>query len=64
MGSDVDWREWSEFAKTTDGTKSDEIGLVLTTSCADDWLYTELYLVGGLEHGFYLPIKWECHHPN
>jgi hypothetical protein len=39
MGSDVDWREWSEFAKTTDGMKSDEIGLMLTMSCADDWLY-------------------------
>ena len=22
------------------------------------------YLVGGLEHGFYFSIYWECHHPN
>ena len=22
------------------------------------------YLVGGLEHDFYLSIYWECHHPN
>jgi len=21
-------------------------------------------LVGGLEHEFYFPIYWECHHPN
>ena len=21
-------------------------------------------LVGGLEHGFYFSIDWECHHPN
>ena len=25
-------------------------------------VYTEL--VGGLEHGFYFPFSWECHHPN
>ena len=25
-----------------------------------DWLI----LVGGLEHGFYFSISWECHHPN
>ena len=24
----------------------------------------ENYLVGGLEHQFYFPIYWECHHPN
>ena len=24
-----------------------------------------VYLVGGLEHGFYdFPFSWECHHPN
>ena len=23
-----------------------------------------LILVGGLEHGFYFSIYWECHHPN
>ena len=32
------------------------------------WLYIRLmcgtYLVGGLEHQFYFPIYWECHHPN
>ena len=22
------------------------------------------YLVGGLEHEFYFPLSWECHHPN
>ena len=22
------------------------------------------WLVGGLEHQFYFPIYWECHHPN
>ena len=22
------------------------------------------YLVGGLEHEFYVSIYWECHHPN
>ena len=20
--------------------------------------------IGGLEHGFYFPFSWECHHPN
>ena len=23
-----------------------------------------VYLIGGLEHELYLPIYWECHHPN
>ena len=27
-------------------------------------IYIILYLVGGLEHEFYFPIYWECHHPN
>ena len=22
------------------------------------------FVVGGLEHEFYFPIYWECHHPN
>ena len=24
----------------------------------------DITLVGGLEHGFYFSIYWECHHPN
>ena len=52
MGSDVDWREWSEFAKTTDGKKLDWCWLWVVQMIG----YTELYLVGGLEHGFYFPI--------
>ena len=26
--------------------------------------YSYVLLVGGLEHQFYFPIYWECHHPN
>ena len=28
------------------------------------YIYTYIHLVGGLEHGFYFSIYWECHHPN
>ena len=37
---------------------------------ASDWLhqppgmYPNLWLVGGLEHGFSFSIYWECHNPN
>ena len=30
----------------------------------DHWSSSSPYLVGGLEHDFYFPIEWECHHPN
>jgi hypothetical protein len=39
-------------------------------ACASDWLhqppgiYPNLWLVGGLEHGFHFSIYWECHNPD
>jgi len=29
-----------------------------------DFKIAELIWLGGLEHGFYFSIYWECHHPN
>jgi hypothetical protein len=30
----------------------------------DNWELSTFYLVGGLEHEFYVSINWGFHHPN
>ena len=40
------------------------LGIMLSGYRSNPPFIYRCYLVGGLEHEFYFPFSWECHHPN
>ena len=45
-------------------TFSNTVSQLQLRNCIKESQLTLRDLVGDLEHGFYFPIFWECHHPN